>query len=316
MKLTDRVAVVTGAGTGIGRAIAELFAQQGAKVVVNYSRSRDAAEEVVTRIRSGGGTAVSIAADVSKQSEATALMEAADREFGRIDYLINNAGWSTRVPHQKMDDLTDEIWDRTFNTNLRGVFYCIRSFAPLCPRRRADAEETAGRCDREYRIGCSADGNGEFHGVCGLKGRHGNDDEIARKSARAGDSRERGAAGVRADALCRMAGFGVQRRGEDHAAAPIGNGGRCGRRGPVLRNHGVGNHRRNFNCRWRHGPAGAQLIQLILFHDVRHFRRAHAVHFLDLPADFGGDALGFLFLIEIELHLEIQVGPRHVPMIR
>jgi 3-oxoacyl-[acyl-carrier protein] reductase len=131
MKLTDRVAVVTGAGTGIGRAIAELFAQQGAKVVVNYSRSRDAAEEVVTRIRSGGGTAVSIAADVSKQSEATALMEAADREFGRIDYLINNAGWSTRVPHQKMDDLTDEIWERTFNTNLRGAFYCVRAAAPM-----------------------------------------------------------------------------------------------------------------------------------------------------------------------------------------
>src|SRR6266404_6339249 len=106
MNLNERVAVVTGGGTGIGRAVTELFAEQGASVVVNYSRSRDEAEAVAAGIRSAGGKAVAIAADVSKQSDAKALMDATVREFGRLDYLINNAGWSTRVPHQQLEDLT------------------------------------------------------------------------------------------------------------------------------------------------------------------------------------------------------------------
>ncbi len=131
MRLDDKVAVVTGAGTGMGRAIAELFARRGAKVVVNYAKSRDAAMEVVEAIQKEGGTAIAVGADVSKEPEAAALMDAAGREYGRIDYLINNAGWSTRIPHAQLGDLTDEIWDRTLNVNLRGVFYCVRAAAPF-----------------------------------------------------------------------------------------------------------------------------------------------------------------------------------------
>ena len=131
MKLQDRVALVTGAGTGIGRAIAETFAQHGAKVAVNYSRSRDAAEEVVAGIRSAGGTAIAIGADVAQDAEVRAMMERVNGEFGRLDILVNNAGWSTRIPHDQMEDLSDEIWDRTFNTNLRGSFYCVRAATPL-----------------------------------------------------------------------------------------------------------------------------------------------------------------------------------------
>jgi 3-oxoacyl-[acyl-carrier protein] reductase len=130
MKLQDRVALVTGGGTGIGRAIAELFAREGAKVAVNYSRSRDAAEEVVGTIRSAGGTAIAVGADVSQSADVNAMIERVGAEFGRVDVLVNNAGWSTRVPHQNLDDLTDEIWDRTLNTNLRGVFYCVRAAVP------------------------------------------------------------------------------------------------------------------------------------------------------------------------------------------
>jgi len=131
MKLQDRVALVTGAGTGIGRAIAETFAHHGAKVAVNYSRSRDAAEEVVAGIRSAGGTAIAIGADVAQDAEVRAMMERVNGEFGRLDILVNNAGWSTRIPHDQMEDLSDEIWDRTFNTNLRGSFYCVRAATPL-----------------------------------------------------------------------------------------------------------------------------------------------------------------------------------------
>ena len=130
-KLKDRVALVTGAGTGMGRAIAERVAAEGAKVVVNYARSRDAANEVVSRIQAGGGTAVAIGADVAKDADVRAMVDQLRNDYGRLDVLVNNAGWSTRIPHHQLEDLTDEIWDRTLNTNLRGAFYCARAAAPL-----------------------------------------------------------------------------------------------------------------------------------------------------------------------------------------
>ena len=130
MKLRDRVAIVTGGGTGIGRGISETLAREGAKVAVNYSRSREAAEEVAAGIRNAGGAAMAIGADVSKDAEAHGMMERVAQEFGRLDILVNNAGWSTRIPHEKLEDLTDEIWDRTLNTNLRGAFYCMRAAVP------------------------------------------------------------------------------------------------------------------------------------------------------------------------------------------
>jgi 3-oxoacyl-[acyl-carrier protein] reductase len=139
MSLKDRVAVVTGGGTGIGRAIAEHFARQGARVVVNYNQSREASEDTVKGIRSNGGMAVAVAADVSKQEDARALMAAAEQEFGRLDFLINNAGWSQRVPHARLEELTDEIWDRVFETNLRGAFYCVRAAAPLLKKQSGAA---------------------------------------------------------------------------------------------------------------------------------------------------------------------------------
>jgi 3-oxoacyl-[acyl-carrier protein] reductase len=137
--MEDRVAVVTGGGTGIGRAISEHFAGAGVRVIVNYSRSKTDADDTVKGIQAKGGAAVAVSADVSQQSHARALMEAAVTEFGRIDYLINNAGWSQRVPHQQMEDLTDEIWDHVFNTNLRGAFYCVRAAAPHLKKRQGAA---------------------------------------------------------------------------------------------------------------------------------------------------------------------------------
>jgi len=131
MKLQDKVAIVTGGGTGIGRGISEVLARAGAKVAVNYSRSRDDAEQTVAAICSAGGSAIAIAADVSKDSDARTMMERVSDQFGRLDILVNNAGWSTRIPHEKLDDLTDEIWDRTLNTNLRGAFYCMRAAVPF-----------------------------------------------------------------------------------------------------------------------------------------------------------------------------------------
>lgn len=131
MDFKDRVALVTGAGTGIGRSTAEVFAHAGAKVAVNYSRSREAAEDAVRCIRDAGGKAIAVAADVGNEAQVRSMLDRVGEEFGRLDILVNNAGWSTRVAHAKLEDLTDDIWDRTLNTNLRGVFYCVRAAVPL-----------------------------------------------------------------------------------------------------------------------------------------------------------------------------------------
>jgi 3-oxoacyl-[acyl-carrier protein] reductase len=139
MTLQGKAALVTGAATGIGRAIAERFAREGARVAVNFRSSRDAAEQLVAHIRAAGGAAIPVAADVSVESEVRAMLEQVQREFGRLDVLVNNAGWSTRVPHRKLDDLTDDIWDKAFDINLRGLFYCVRAAVPLLRKQAGTA---------------------------------------------------------------------------------------------------------------------------------------------------------------------------------
>lgn len=134
MKLKDKVAIVTGGATGMGRAISERFAAEGASVVVNYRASQSEAEEVAAGIASRGGTAVACQADVANEAEVKAMLAEVERRWGRLDVLVNNAGWSKVTPHHKLDDLTDEIWDRTLDTNLRGAFYCVRAAVPLMRR--------------------------------------------------------------------------------------------------------------------------------------------------------------------------------------
>ena len=115
----------------MGRGISSLLAAEGAKVLVNYRTSADAANEIVEEIASRGGEAVAHAANVQNDAEVRSMVDAVEARWGRLDILVNNAGWSKLTPHWKLDDLTDEIWDRTLNTNLRGAFYCSRAAVPL-----------------------------------------------------------------------------------------------------------------------------------------------------------------------------------------
>ena len=127
--LSGRVAVITGASSGIGEATARLFAAQGATVVVGYHRDREAAERVVAALPPGDHMAVQITIDDGASVRAAA--DAVAQRFGRTDVLVNSAGSTVMVPAGNLDGLTDEIFDQVTRTNLRGPFTVIRAFRPL-----------------------------------------------------------------------------------------------------------------------------------------------------------------------------------------
>jgi 3-oxoacyl-[acyl-carrier protein] reductase len=131
--LADKIAIVTGASRGIGRAIAEDLAAAGATVVVNYRSNADAAAEVVAGIVEKGGTAVSIQADVSDFAAAQQLIKDTIAAYGHIDILVNNAG-TTRDGLLLM--MSEDAWDTVLDTNLKSVFNCCKAVARPMVRRK------------------------------------------------------------------------------------------------------------------------------------------------------------------------------------
>ncbi|MCJ2049675.1 glucose 1-dehydrogenase [Methylobacterium sp. J-070] len=123
-KLEGKVAVVTGASKGIGAAIAKALAKNGAAVVVNYASSKAGADAVVDAITSAGGRAVAVQGDVSKAEQAQGLIEAAIKQFGRLDVLVNNSGVYEFAP---IEDVTEEHYRRLFDVNVLGVLLATRA---------------------------------------------------------------------------------------------------------------------------------------------------------------------------------------------
>jgi len=128
MRLKGKVAIVTGAGRGIGQAIARLFAQEGAKVALNYSKSEREASSLADEIRKNGGEVLLVRADVSKANEVKRMIQKTVAEFGRIDVLVNNAG--VLSPAAFLDS-TEEMWDKTMSVNLKGMYLCSKEVAPI-----------------------------------------------------------------------------------------------------------------------------------------------------------------------------------------
>ncbi|MEX2112631.1 MAG: glucose 1-dehydrogenase [Pirellulales bacterium] len=127
MQLTGKAAIVTGGGTGVGRATALELARQGCAVLVNYSRSRDEAEQTVGEIEALGVKALAVQADVADDDACRGMVAAAVKEFGRIDILINNAGTTKFVLADDLDKVSDEDWQRIFAVNVIGPFHCARA---------------------------------------------------------------------------------------------------------------------------------------------------------------------------------------------
>src|ERR1700687_1960841 len=137
MEVQGRVAIVTGGGTGIGRAVGVRLARAGAAaVVVNYSRSEDEANATVKEIESLGAKAHPHRADVSDESQVVAMIDEAVKRVGRLDVLVNNAGTTHFIPHANLDALTDEVWNDILGVNLKGTFFCCRAAAPELRKQR------------------------------------------------------------------------------------------------------------------------------------------------------------------------------------
>jgi 3-oxoacyl-[acyl-carrier protein] reductase len=135
-QLDGKVALVTGAAVGIGRAIAVAYAREGAAVAVNFSKSRTEAEETAQLVKRAGGTALLIQADASQDGQARAMVAQVVETFGRIDILVNNAGITAFVDFADLEGLTDDVWDRLYQVNVKGTFFCCRAaVAPMKTQR-------------------------------------------------------------------------------------------------------------------------------------------------------------------------------------
>jgi len=136
--LKDKVAIVTGGGTGIGRAVSRKLAEAGASVAVVYSRSESEAHETVRLIEAEGGRALALQCNVAEDREVVRMVRAVADAFGAVDYLVNNAAITRQLPFADLDAVEDRMWDDLMAVNVKGAFYAARAAAPLM-RSRHDA---------------------------------------------------------------------------------------------------------------------------------------------------------------------------------
>ena len=159
MRLQDKVAIVTGSGSGLGKAMVQRFTQEGASVVV-ADINQDGIDAVVEELKGAGKKAMGFKVDVTKRSELKELMEATAAKFGRIDILVNNAGVVRPRPFLAMND---EDWDIVLGVDLKGVFYCVQAVAQYMIKQQygkiVNMSSVAGTGAAPFGGGGSAAGN-------------------------------------------------------------------------------------------------------------------------------------------------------------
>ncbi|KRF43785.1 SDR family NAD(P)-dependent oxidoreductase [Paenibacillus sp. Soil787] len=155
MDLKDKVALVTGGGTGIGRATCLALAERGAIVGVNYSRSKADAEETAQIINLNGGRAIAVQADVSQDKEVREMVDTLVQQFGTIDLLVNNASITRHIPFDDLEAVTEEVWDELYGVNVKGMFNCARAVAPYMKMNKQGAIVNLGSIAGQTGLGSS-----------------------------------------------------------------------------------------------------------------------------------------------------------------
>lgn len=155
MILREKVVLVTGGGTGVGRATAFELSAKGAKVVINYNRSEKEALEVVDEIRQRGGTAIALKANVANEKEVNDLVSDIITTFGKIDGLVNNASITAQIAMDDLDAVTEEVWDSLVSVNVKGMFHCIKAVVPYMKKQQSGAIVNLGSVAGMTGIGSS-----------------------------------------------------------------------------------------------------------------------------------------------------------------
>jgi 3-oxoacyl-[acyl-carrier protein] reductase len=135
MDLHDKTALITGGGTGVGKAVSLMLAKLGASAAINYSQSKAEAEATTSEAKKLGVRAIAVQADVADDAQVHRMVDRVKQELGAIDILVNNAAFTRFTNHADLYSLCQQDWNRTFSVNVNGTFYCSRAVAPIMKAR-------------------------------------------------------------------------------------------------------------------------------------------------------------------------------------
>lgn len=151
----NKVFIITGAGTGVGKATALKLADMGAKLVINYSNSEKEAKKVVEEIVEKGSMAFAFKANVANDHEVNEMIHQTIAQFGRLDGLVNNASITAQIPMHDLESATDDVWDSLYDVNVKGMFHCVKAAVPHMKKQKSGAIVNVGSVAGTTGIGSS-----------------------------------------------------------------------------------------------------------------------------------------------------------------
>lgn len=151
----NKVFIITGGGTGIGKATALKLADREAKLVINYSSSETEAKKVVEEIAEKGGIAFAFKANVASEHEVNNMIDQTIAQFERLDGLVNNASITAQIPMNDLESATDDVWDSLYDVNVKGMFHCVKAAVPHMKKQKSGAIVNVGSVAGTTGIGSS-----------------------------------------------------------------------------------------------------------------------------------------------------------------
>lgn len=151
----NKVFIITGGGTGVGKATALKLADMGAKLVINYSNSETEAKKVVEEIAEKGGIAFTFKANVANEHEVNEMIHQTITQFERLDGLVNNASITAQIPMNDLESATDDVWDSLYDVNVKGMFHCVKAAVPHIKKQKSGAIVNVGSVAGTTGIGSS-----------------------------------------------------------------------------------------------------------------------------------------------------------------